>query len=61
MLKGIAEQGYTVVSTIHQPSAMAFSYFDQLVLLSKGKVCVFVFVCVLEKGRGGGGGGGGVG
>eukprot|EP01097_Dermamoeba_algensis_P005405 TRINITY_DN3435_c0_g1_i1.p1 TRINITY_DN3435_c0_g1~~TRINITY_DN3435_c0_g1_i1.p1 ORF type:complete len:883 (+),score=240.04 TRINITY_DN3435_c0_g1_i1:368-2650(+) len=36
VVKKIAEQGRTVVCTIHQPSSKIFSYFTDLLLLKKG-------------------------
>ncbi|XP_057460458.1 ABC transporter G family member 27-like [Actinidia eriantha] len=36
MLHSIAEDGKTVVTTIHQPSSTIFSKFDKLILLGKG-------------------------
>lgn len=39
VLRDLSRQGQTIICTIHQPSAAAFGLFDQLVLLSKGRVC----------------------
>ena len=36
-LRDLANEGRTVVATIHQPSAALFEQFDRLVLLSAGK------------------------
>lgn len=30
------DQGKTIISTIHQPSSQAFTYFDRLVLMADG-------------------------
>eukprot|EP00122_Pirum_gemmata_P020217 Pgem_evm1s18910 len=38
VLRKLATNGHTIICTIHQPSAEAFAMFDQLVLLSKGKL-----------------------
>lgn len=50
VLKNLSRSGQTIICTIHQPSAAAFAMFDQLVLLSRGKVrvcaCVYMYMCV---------------
>jgi ABC-2 type transporter len=40
-LQRAAQQGLTVVCTIHQPSRSVFESFDNLLLLRKGGVCVY--------------------
>jgi ATP-binding cassette subfamily G (WHITE) protein 1 len=40
-LKDLAGQGRTVVATIHQPSSDIFGLFDDLLLLSEGKVVYY--------------------
>jgi len=39
LLKTLAEQGATVISTIHQPSSTLFDTCDSLTLLCKGQLC----------------------
>ncbi|KAJ8649626.1 hypothetical protein MRB53_002649 [Persea americana] len=41
MLHDIAEDGKTVVTTIHQPSSRLFHKFDKLILLGKGSLLYF--------------------
>ncbi|KAL5999383.1 ABC transporter G member 22 [Asimina triloba] len=41
MLNDIAEDGKTVVTTIHQPSSRLFHKFDKLILLGKGSLLYF--------------------
>ena len=31
-------RGKTIIATIHQPSSLAFSYFDKLILLQDGNI-----------------------
>jgi ABC-type multidrug transport system ATPase subunit len=38
VVRGLADKGRTVVSTIHQPSPEVFSLFHKVVLLSAGRV-----------------------
>lgn len=40
LLKKLARQGKTIISTIHQPSSEAFREFDKLLLMSDGH-CVY--------------------
>jgi len=40
LLKKLARQGKTVISTIHQPSSESFLEFDRLLLMSDGH-CVY--------------------
>jgi len=37
-MKRLAEQGRTVISTIHQPSSEVFAMFDRLLILAEGRV-----------------------
>lgn len=37
ILKKVAEQGRTIVLTIHQPSYRIYSQLDRLILLNEGK------------------------
>lgn len=39
ILRQLSRNGRTIICTIHQPSACAFQLFDQLILLSKGRIC----------------------
>ena len=40
-LRKLADDGHTVVAVIHQPSQKVFSLFDDLLLLSEGKLMYF--------------------
>lgn len=40
MLKGMAQSGLTIVSTIHQPSSQMWNIFDNLLLLVEGQ-CIY--------------------
>lgn len=37
-MKKMAEEGRTVISTIHQPSSEVFAMFDRLLILAEGRV-----------------------
>lgn len=41
VLRDMARQGRTVISTIHQPNSDIFNMFDQLMLMAKGKIIYF--------------------
>ena len=40
-LRKLADQGKTIVSVIHQPNQHAFQLFDDLLLVSEGKLMYF--------------------
>lgn len=40
-LKGLARQGRTIIATIHQPSTEIFNIFDDLVIMSRGRIAYF--------------------
>lgn len=40
-LKELANQGRTIVQTIHQPNSDIFEMFDRLMLMAKGKIIYF--------------------
>ena len=40
-LRGLAESGRTVISTIHQPNSEIFGNFDRLMLIAQGKILYF--------------------
>jgi len=40
-IKGLARNGRTIVTSIHQPRSSIFSLFDDLILLSEGKLMYF--------------------
>nr|XP_054757300.1 protein white-like [Lytechinus pictus] len=40
-LRSLAEQGYNIICTIHQPSTEVFNMFDQLLLLADGTISYF--------------------
>ena len=40
-VKTVAEQGCTVVATIHQPSELVFSRFDKVLLLASGQTAYY--------------------
>ncbi|WWD18512.1 hypothetical protein CI109_102964 [Kwoniella shandongensis] len=41
LLKGLAEEGTTIIASIHQPSSALYHAFDQVVLLSGGRQLYF--------------------
>ena len=41
LLKSLANQGRTIIQTIHQPNSDMFEMMDQLMLLARGKVIYF--------------------
>ncbi len=41
LVQGLAREGTTVISTIHSPSAQAFSLFDRVLLLVGGRTAYF--------------------
>ena len=41
-LRKLADAGQSVICTIHQPSALLFSQFDELLLLAKGGKTVYM-------------------
>jgi len=39
ILRNLARnEGKTIISTLHQPSSEAYSYFDRLILMSDGNI-----------------------
>ena len=38
VLKGLADQGKTIVCTIHQPSSQVYDMFDRVLLMAEGRV-----------------------
>lgn len=40
LLKKLAEEGRTIICTIHQPSALVFGMFDHLFAIADGK-CIY--------------------
>ena len=42
VLRELANQGKTIVTSIHQPSSQIFQSFDQLILLADGKTIYMV-------------------
>ena len=43
VLRELATQGKTVITSIHQPSSQIFQSFDHLILLADGKTIFMVF------------------
>lgn len=43
IMKSLAKNGRTVISTIHQPSSEIFGMFDKLILLVQGEVIYQVY------------------
>lgn len=41
IMKNLAQNGHTVICTIHQPSSQVFHLFDDILLMSEGKT-VFI-------------------
>jgi hypothetical protein len=41
LVQGLARDGRTVVATIHSPSAYAFSLFDAVLMLARGRTVYF--------------------
>ena len=37
LLKTLSESGCTILCTIHQPSAILFEHFDEVILLNSGQ------------------------
>jgi len=48
LMKKLALKGRTVVTTIHQPNSDIFENFDQLMILSLGKIIYFVFLSLFN-------------
>ena len=44
VLRELANQGKTIVTSIHQPSSQIFQSFDQLILLADGKTIYMVII-----------------
>jgi ABC-type multidrug transport system ATPase subunit len=42
VLRELAMQGKTIITSIHQPSSQIFQSFDQLILLADGKTIFMV-------------------
>ncbi len=40
-VRRLAKKGITICSTIHSPTPFAFSLFDRLIMLLRGKVIYF--------------------
>jgi ABC-type multidrug transport system ATPase subunit/ABC-type multidrug transport system permease subunit len=49
LLRELADEGTTIVSTIHQPSSAMFGLFDKLMLLSDGNVAYFGPACEVRS------------
>jgi ATP-binding cassette subfamily G (WHITE) protein 1 len=47
VLRELAMQGKTIITSIHQPSSQIFQSFDQLILLADGKTIFMVII--IEK------------
>jgi len=41
LLRDLAAEGRTILSTIHQPNTETFELFDRLMLLARGKIIFF--------------------
>jgi ABC-type multidrug transport system ATPase subunit len=44
VLRELAMQGKTIITSIHQPSSQIFQSFDQLILLADGKTIFMVII-----------------
>ncbi len=44
VLRELAIQGKTIITSIHQPSSQIFQSFDQLILLADGKMIFMVTI-----------------
>ena len=44
VLRELALQGKTIITSIHQPSSQIFQSFDQLILLADGKMIYMVTI-----------------
>jgi ABC-type multidrug transport system ATPase subunit len=44
VLRELAIQGKTIITSIHQPSSQIFQSFDQLILLADGKTIFMVTI-----------------
>ena len=49
VLRELAMQGKTIITSIHQPSSQIFQSFDQLILLADGKTIFMVSVILILK------------
>jgi ABC-type multidrug transport system ATPase subunit len=46
VLRELAMQGKTIITSIHQPSSQIFQSFDQLILLADGKTIYMVIITI---------------
>jgi len=46
VLRELAMQGKTIITSIHQPSSQIFQSFDQLILLADGKTIFMVIIII---------------
>ena len=51
VLRELALQGKTIITSIHQPSSQIFQSFDQLILLADGKTIFMVNTRLLIRSR----------
>ena len=49
MLREVAMEGKTIITSIHQPSSQIFQSFDQLILLADGQTIFMVRSVVSEN------------